>query len=129
MSYKALFVLNAIVAIVFGAAFLFVPTMSLGFFGTDTYKATVLVAQFFGTELIAVGLLLWFAKDVADAGIQRKLGWAQLIGLLLGLVVNVIGAANGVISRNGWITILVYAVLVLLYGFMLFLKPKMKEQI
>lgn len=127
MNYKVVFVLNAIVAIAFGVAFLFVPNTSLDFFGVDKYEATLLMTQFFGTELVAVGLLLWFAKNATDASLQRQLGWAQFISLFLGLAVNVIGVSKGVIRVNGWITILVYVILALLYGFMLFLKPRMKE--
>ena len=129
MSYKVLFVLNALVALVFGVAFLVVPTRALEFFGTETYASTVLMTQFFGTGLIMAGLLLWSVRDVADAKIQRGLGWAQFISLVVGLVVNVIGIspASGVIRLNGWITILVYVVLALFYAFMIFLKPRMKE--
>ena len=129
MSYKVLFVLNALVALVFGVAFLVVPTRSLEFFGTETYEATVLMTQFFGTGLISAGLLLWSVRDVADTKIQRGIGWAQLISLIVGLVVNVIGIspASGVIRLNGWITVIVYVVLALCYAFMLFMKPKMKE--
>jgi len=35
MSYKLLFVLNALAALVFGVAFLVVPTMALQRFGVD----------------------------------------------------------------------------------------------
>jgi len=128
MSYKVLFVLNAIVVVLLGAAFLIVPDRALGFFGTETYAATLLVARFFGSAMIALGLVVWFAKD-ADAAVQKGTGWALFISSILGLVVNVIGIspASGVIRANGWITIIVYVVFALLYAFMLFMKPKMKE--
>ena len=128
MSYKFLFVLNALVSFILGLAFLVVPTRVLDFFGTETYEATLLVGQFFGTALIAIGLILWFAKDAADEGVQKGLGWALFISSILGLIVNVLGVspASGVIRSNGYITIIVYVLFALGYGFMLFLKPKMK---
>ena len=130
MNYKFLFVLNALVSFIIGLAFLVVPTRVMEFFGTETYAATLLVAQFFGTALIALGLLLWFAKDAADDGIQKGMAWALFISSVLGLIVNVIGVspASGVIRTNGWITIIVYVLFALGYAFMLFLKPKMKEE-
>jgi uncharacterized membrane protein len=99
----------------------------LGFFGTETYAATVLVARFFGTALIALGLLLWFAKNAAEEGVQKGMAWALFISAILGLIVNVIGIspASGVLRTNGWITIIVYILFALGYAFMLFLKPKM----
>lgn len=127
MSYKVLFVLNALVAVIIGAAFLFVPDRVLGFFQTDAYAATVLVSRFFGSAMIALGLVLWFAKD-ADASVQKMMGWALFISALLGLVVNVIGITGGAMRSNGWITAIVYVLFALLYAFMLFMKPRMKEE-
>lgn len=129
MSYKFLFVLNALVSAVLGAAFLIVPARALGFFDTEAYAATLLVARFFGTALVSLGLLLWFVKDVTDESVQKGMAWALLISSVLGLIVNVIGVspASGVIRTNGWITIIVYVLFALGYGFMLFMKPKMKE--
>lgn len=126
MSYKVLFVLNAFVAVVVGAAFLFVPDRVLEFFGTDSYASTVLVARFFGTAMIALGLVVWFAGN-ADPSVQKGMGWALFIGSLLGLVVNIFGVSKSVIRANSWITIIVYVLFTLLYGFMLFLRPRMKE--
>ena len=128
MSFKVLFILNALVAVVLGAGFLFVPDRVFDFFGTETYASTLLMGRFFGTAMIALGLVVWFAKD-ADASIQKGTGWALFISAILGLVVNVLGmsSASGVIRTNGWITAVVYVVFALLYAFMLFLKPKMKE--
>ena len=129
MSYKFLFVLNALVSVVLGAAFLIVPNRALDFFGTETYAATLLVARFFGSALVALGLVLWFAKDAAEESVQKGMGIALLVSAVLGLIVNVIGVspASGVIRSNGWITVIVYILFALGYAFMIFLKPKMKE--
>jgi len=129
MNYKFLFVLNALVSFLIGLVFLFVPARAMGFFGTETYASTLLIARFFGTALVALGLLLWFAKDATDEGVQKGMAWALFISSLLGLIVNVIGIspASGVIRANGWITIIVYVLFALGYAFMLFLRPRMKE--
>jgi len=122
-----MFVITAVVALVFGVAFLVVPEMTFQQFGVDTYASTLLAGRFFGSALVEVGLILWFVKGVDDAATQRGLGIALLISLILGLIVNVMGVVAGTIRTNGWITILIYVLLALGYAFMLFLKPKMKE--
>jgi len=129
MSYKFLFVLNALVSLLLGLVFLFMPTRTMEFFGMETYASTLLVARFFGTALVAIGLLLWFAKEATDEGVQKGMAWALFISSVLGLIVNVIGIspASGVIRTNGYITVIVYVLFALGYAFMLFLKPKMKE--
>ena len=130
MSYKFLFVLNALVAAALGLGFLFVPATVLGVFGvTEGYASTLLVTRFFGSALFALGLVLWFAKDADDESVQKNLGVALLVSSVLGLVVTIIGmtGSRAVIRSNGWIAIVVYVLFALGYAFMLFLKPKMKE--
>jgi hypothetical protein len=126
MSYKVLFAFNALVALVFGVGFLVVPAMALQQFGVDEYASTRLILQFFGTGLLTIGLLGWFAKNVSDAGTQKGMGVAMLIGSLAGLVMSVIGAATGSIRSLSWLPMVIYGVFVLGYGFMLFLKPRMR---
>jgi hypothetical protein len=127
MSYKVVFVLNALVALVFAVFFLFVPTMALKRFGVDEYASTKLVLQFFGTGLLTIGLLAWFAKNVTDASAQKGMSVAMLIGSLAGLVMSIIGAATDAVRILGWLAIVIYAVFVLGYGFLLFLTPRLKD--
>jgi hypothetical protein len=131
MSYKFLFVLNALVALAIGLGFLFVPARTLGLFGvSESYASTLLVARFFGSAMVALGLVLWFAKDADNAAVQKNLGMALLISSVLGVVVAIVGMTGGraVIRSNGWIAIIIYVLFALAYAFMLFLKPKMREE-
>ena len=128
MNYKLLFVLNAIVVLVVGVAFLFVPMTMLDLFGAEKYVIAKTLGQFFGSAMIALGLLLWFVKDVEDDKMQKGMGYALFASSLIGLIVDIIAVGvDGVIRNYGWITILVYVLFALGYGFMLFMKPKMKE--
>ncbi len=129
MSYKVLFVLNAFVAVVVGIAFLSVPEMILLQLGVvERYEATIWAARFFGSVMFALGLMLWFAKN-ADESNQKGMGWAMFISTIVGLVVTVAASASAsaVIRNNSWLPIVAYVLFALLYAFMLFLKPKMKE--
>jgi hypothetical protein len=129
MSYKILFVLNALIALVCGLGFLFVPAMVLDIFGTEKYEATLFAARLFGMAVFTLGLLLWFAKNIPDVNIQKQMAWALFVSSLVGLVLAILGvsSASGVIRANGWVPIVFFAVSGLGYAFMLFLKPRMKE--
>ena len=126
MSYKLMFVLTAIVALAFGIGYLVAPATVLVFFGTEKTVPVQVVSRFFGSALFEIGLFLWFAKDITDAAIQRNFGYAILISTIIGLILSIYGSTL-VIRANSWIPILIYALLSLGYGFLLFLKPKMKE--
>ena len=125
MNYRTLFLLNSLLIFLLGAAFLVVPSLAIGQFGVDNYASTTMVAQFFGTALLAIGLLLWFAKDVTDEAVQRGMSIALLVAALAGLVVTVIGTAGGILRSNEWIAILAYILFGLGVAFLVFTKPRL----
>ncbi len=124
MNYRILFLFNALVAVLLGLGFLIVPSLVLGQFGVDEYAATKLVSQFFGTAMIAGGLLLWFAKDVNEASLQKGMGIASLVGAIAGLAMSVVGISTGILRSNGWMAIIAYVLFGLGYAYLLFLKPR-----
>lgn len=128
MSYKLLFVLSAIVAVVFGLGFMFVPEQALPLLGTtEQYASTLFAARFFGFAAFGLGLMLWFAKDTTDEKIQKNLGIANLLISVIGLILALYAtmASNAVIRTNVWVPIVLFLLAGLAYGFMIFLKPRM----
>jgi len=130
MNYRIMFALNSVVAFLFGLGFLFVPTRALGLFGTETFVSTVLVSRLFGAAMLGLGLVLWFAKDVHEASVQKGLAIALLVTALTGLIVSGLGtfASHAVLRTNGWAMMVVYFVFGLGYGYLLFPKrePSLK---
>lgn len=123
MNYRIMFLVNALVAILIGLGFLAVPSRVLGQFGVDEYAATKLICQFFGTAMLALGLLLWFAKDVAETNLQKGMGIALLVGSVAGLAITVLGATEGILRTNWWIAMVVYTLLGSAYAYLVFLRP------
>lgn len=129
MNYRTMFMINAFIAALLGLGFLIVPGRILDQFGVDEYAATKLISQFFGTALLGLGLLLWFAKDVSDANLQKGMAIALLVGAAAGLVITVFGTTSGVLRANWWIALVVYAILGLASAYLVFLKPKQLTQV
>jgi hypothetical protein len=129
MSYKVMFILNALVLLVIGLGLLFVPDMVLEQFETEAYASTVFVSRFFGLAVAALGLVLWFAGDVAEAAIQKRMAVVIFVASVAGLVLSLVGMSglSGVLRVNGWMPLVLFVLGVLGYGFLLFLKPRMKE--
>jgi hypothetical protein len=126
MSYKVLFVINAIVALAVGLLLLFTPTMGLTQFNMDARVTEVFLTRVVGVALASLGLVLWFAKD-SDEAVQRNLGMAALAGSALGLIVALMGVGSRIIRVNGWVLIVVFVLIALVYAFMLFLKPRLQQ--
>ena len=129
MNYRLMFMINAFIAALLGLGFLVVPGRLLDQFGVDEYAATKLISQFFGTAMLGLGLLLWFAKDVAEVNLQKGMGIALLVGAAAGLVITVNGTISGILRSNWWIAMVVYAILGLAYAYLVFQKPKQLTQV
>ena len=127
MSYRIMFVITALVTVLLGLAFLIVPSIVIEQFGVDDYASTRMVAQFFGTALLALGVVLWFAKDAADDASQRGMGIGVLIGAAAGLIVTIIATVGGTLRALGWIAILLYLLVGLGFAYLVFLQPRVKE--
>ena len=124
---KLLFILNAVVVLALGLALMFAPGPTLTQFGTETRVPELHMARFLGAALAALGLLLWFAKDASDEGVQRNMGYAMLAGTVLALFVTILGVAmDGIIRQWGWLVLVVEVLFGLGYVFVLFLQPRMK---
>jgi len=124
MNYRIMFLINALIAVLLGLAFLVMPSRVLGQFGVDEYAATKLISQFFGTAMLGLGLLLWFAKDVTEENLQKGMGIALLVGAAAGLVITVMGKTSGILRSNWWIALVLYALLGVAYAYLVFVKPK-----
>ena len=122
MNYRMMFLINALIAVAFGVGFLILPSRVLNQFDVDDYASTRMVAQFFGTAMLALGLLLWFAKDVSEAGTQKGMGIALLVGAVGGLLVTFLGTTSRVMRSSGWLVMLIYLLLGLGYAYLVFLK-------
>lgn len=122
MNYRMMFLINALIAVAFGVGFLILPSRVLNQFDVDDYASTRMVAQFFGTAMLALGLLLWFAKDVSEAGTQKGMGIALLVGSVGGLLVTFLGTTSRVMRSSGWLMMLIYLLLGLGYAYLVFLK-------
>ena len=124
MSYRLMFIINAIVLAVFGAVFMIMPQFVLAQFKSEIYIATLYVARFFGGAMFFGGLLLWFLKDVA-AKTQKNITFILLAYSVGGFVMTLLGMTTfGVLRANGWVLLVIFGLFSLIYGYILFLQPK-----
>ena len=123
MKYRNLLVVNAVVALLYGIGLVLLPSTVLSLYGVTPGPAVNLASQLFGVELLHVGLICWFARNVSDSPAQRAIILASLIGQVIGLVVAVMGTLSGVFNVVGWSAVAIYLVLSLGYAYLQFMKP------
>ena len=123
MRLSIFLILNAVIALVFGIGFVLAPGTMGTLYGMTPGPEVNLAGQFFGVELIAVGLLCWLARDVSDSAAQHAMILAFLIADVIGLIVSIMGTLSGVFNAVGWSAVVIYLVLSLGFAYFQFMKP------
>ena len=123
MKLRSLFAINTIVCLVYGIILVLTPATMLSLHGIAQDPGERLMAQYFGSALIAIGLLTWFARNVADSEAQGAIILALLISNVIGIVISVLGTVSGPMNAVGWSAVAIYVLLALGFGYFQFMKP------
>jgi uncharacterized membrane protein YfcA len=114
MDAKLYLAIAAVVAILYGIAFVVIPGQLADMYGIAPGQPNaILNAQFFGAALLEIGVVAWFAREFKE--------WLAVRGVLIGAVVgDVVGGAlniwantHGLFNSFGWSSVIVYALLLL----------------
>jgi hypothetical protein len=130
MKLRNLFIVSAVVALVFAAGLLLAPKTMLNLFGMNV-GATVrnnailnLVAQLLGAALVVPGLVSWFAGGMQDVGARRSVAIALLIFNVIGFGVSFfVGMLPKVMSATGWAIVVLFLFFTVGFAYFLFMRP------
>jgi hypothetical protein len=123
MALGTLLRLAGLLALAFGLGFLFAPARVLSLYGVAADPAVVLMARFFGSALVQLGLVLYLIRDVSDPVTRRGVVLGSFLGSLAGFVVSLTAQFWGLTNSFGWSTVAIYGVLLLGYGSFVFGRP------
>ena len=124
MSYRLMFIINAVVAAAAGLALLVSPVSLFNFFnmagGGDTV-GHVLLARFYGGTLIVIAALLWFLQDSHKETMKTE-SFAMMVLSLIGAVMMVmeLTSKTPILRAYGWIILLIYLALAAGYAYLVF---------
>jgi hypothetical protein len=123
MKLRTFLIINAVVAVIVGIILVLIPRIVGGWFGLSAETGMDIDNQFYGSELILMGLVCWFARDITEAKYQRGITAAFTIANLISLVLAVIAQVNHTFNALGWIAVIAYLILTLVYGYYYFTIP------
>ena len=112
MTSRTLLTITAVVAILYGLAFLLVPdTIFDALYGVPSAPHIALYTRFFGSALLGLGVITWFAKDFRS--------WDAIRGVLIGIAVTtaiggliaLFAVVTGLSNAMTWTSVVVYALL------------------
>ena len=121
MKLKVIMVLNAVVAGVYGIAFVLAPAQVLSLYGVSGGEPLSFMSQLFGAALIGIGLVTWLARNAAASDARDAIVLAMAIAFLVGLIVAVMGALAGFMNMLSWLTVGIYLFFTAAFGYFKFL--------
>jgi hypothetical protein len=113
MKLSGLFALTGVLAMLFGLEFLLIPEMALQQYGVPTEPHNLMQARYFGSTLLAYGLLFWLLRGTRDDATRRALLWVGVLGNLVALVLSVWSRLDGLQGLLAWLSVAIYGVLLL----------------
>lgn len=119
MTLKTMFAFNAVVASIFGTAFVLAPAQIMTPYGATLPPQGLTIAQLLGAALVGVGILTWRARLLTEADAKRAVVPGLLIANAISVIVMLIAQINGPGTVFGWMTITLYLVLAAGYGYFL----------
>jgi hypothetical protein len=113
MRLNVLMMVNAVIAAVFGIAFVVVAGPLVSLYGVTASDELRYVGQLFGSALVALAIVTWQARNAADSDARRAIVLGLAIGNTVGFVVALIGQLGAVVNALGWSTVVIYVLLAL----------------
>jgi hypothetical protein len=125
LTFKNLATISAPVTLLFGLVFLLMPEQALESYDVTGANMGELqsMTQLFGTALITIGLISWSIREMEDSDIRRNLTIALTIGNSIGTIVSLIIPIEDRANALVWVSVAIYLLLALGFGYILFMKP------
>ena len=122
MKLSTFMVINAIVAFLFGLAFVLIAGPLMSLYGASLSPGGLIVARLFGASLLGFAVLTWCARNVEESEARRAIIFALFSSESIGFVMALIGQLSGAVNALGWSTVIIYFVLALGFGYFQFVK-------
>jgi hypothetical protein len=114
--------LAAIVALLFGLAFLLVPAGLLSLYGVTLDSGGQWIARYLGSAFLAIAAMTWLGRAASGPGLRAILV-GDFVLAITGLLVAIFDRLYGVGNMLVWSTLGIYLLLSLGFGYFVLLKP------
>jgi hypothetical protein len=119
MNAKNLFTFVAVIVSLFGLGLTFAPEFMAGQYLTNPAwlnDGVKLVAQGYGTQLIAYAVACWYVRDAGSSLGGKAMLLSVLLSNLALIVIHTMAVLNGVEKATGWGQVILSLVLVVWSG-------------
>jgi hypothetical protein len=123
---NTLFLVYLIVEVLFGIGFIFVPGFLMGPMGVTLDETSTTFARLFGSLIISIPVLLFFARKSASTEFKRGVVYCIFTYLLVSTIILLITQLKGLMNPMGWSIVILHFVFMLWFGYYL-IKPEKRD--
>ena len=120
MKLKTLMIINTVVALVFGIAFVLIPWQVFKIYGPESSEILNYMGQLLGAAFIGFGLISWRARNAEQSDALKAIVSSFFVAHVIGFIVALIGQLNNIVNVFGWTTVLIYLLLSIGFGYFYF---------
>jgi hypothetical protein len=102
MDSKLYLTISAIILLLYGIGFAAIPADVVALYGVPLQPHVLMTDRFFGSTLLSVGVITWFARDFADWAAVRAVLIGGVVGYGISTVVLIWSTAQGLLNGLGW---------------------------
>ena len=127
---KNLFMLQALVDVLFGIPLIFATASLLSLYGLSTDRTGTYVGQFLGGTFIGLAWLSWFARTWPEGEPRQVLIRASFIASGLGLVISLIFQLGPGSTASTWVFVVLTAIFTVGWGYFSYatMRPMARRQ-
>jgi len=124
---NALFLVYLIVEVIFGIGFLLVPGIMMNPMGVTLDETSTTFARLFGSLIISIPVLLFFARQSASSEFKRGVVYCIFTYLLVSTIILLITQLKGLMNPMGWGIVILHFMFMLWFGYYIIKQGKMKS--
>jgi len=111
MDTKLFLAISAVIALLYGIAFILIPNVLLSAYGVQSNPSAVLGFRYFGVTLLGLGLITWLVRESRDWTALRGVLIGLAVGDAVGTVLSIWATLAGLMNGMGWSAVLIYLIL------------------
>jgi len=123
MKLNTLLVINTILLGFFGLTSLLAPEASGAAYGVTVDPLSKHLTQSLGAFYLGLTVLSWMARKITDSSALRAILLAFFISYIISIILVIIDVLSGLGNALGWSSVAIYLLLLLGFGYYLFVKP------
>lgn len=114
---NALFLAYLIAEVLFGLGFLFLPAALMAPMGVTLDETSITFARMFGSLIISIPFLLYFARKSKNPEFRRAVIYCVLVYLFLSTTILLTAQIRGMMNSLGWSIVLLHFAFFLWFGY------------